>query len=241
MGPWSSASRPGRIRDLPPPPEPAASGSGAAAAGENGGSGSGPGQTAGGPWADPVAALETDLTRLGGRSPLARAMLAALAWAQGPGLPGSIWVGVAGTPLTGEWEARAVTRRHVRWLLRTLPGYVMTGHGAAGQTAYRLRDGGLAAHLRGEPGERDEPGAERRITAALLAAVPAAGPRRDWPRADPYLRAYLALHAADAGPEYLAALVRDPDFLAAADPGAITPVLSVACPGTHDTVRAYRR
>ena len=41
-------------------------------------------------------AFDEDLARLGDKEPLARALLAALAWAKGPGLPWeNIWVPVA--------------------------------------------------------------------------------------------------------------------------------------------------
>ena len=41
-------------------------------------------------------AFDEDLARLGDKQPLARALLAALAWAKGPGLPWeNIWVPVA--------------------------------------------------------------------------------------------------------------------------------------------------
>jgi hypothetical protein len=62
-----------------------------------------------------------------------------------------------------------------------------------------------------------------------------------WDAADPYLRRHLASHAAAASLAMLAALVRDADFLAAADPVMLSPLLSVVDPDLRDVARIYRR
>jgi WD40 repeat protein len=199
---------------------------------------------------DPVELLETGLARLGRRAPLARILLVALAWGKGPGLPQRIWVVVAQALLAGRQETRTVTRAQVRWLLRAAADQVVADTGPGGQAVYRLRHAEAAMYLRGEPSQGRAPRAawqrhaaqtEGCITAALLAAVPAGTHGRDWARADPYLRTHLAQHAAAAGPESFVRLVRDTDFLAAADPGTIMSLMSVVYPGMRDAVRAYRR
>ena len=58
-----------------------------------------------------VAAFEAGLARLGGRAPLARALLSALAWSKGPGLPRELWVTVARALLSGSPLASSVTGR----------------------------------------------------------------------------------------------------------------------------------
>ena len=78
-------------------------------------------------------------------------------------------------------------------------------------------------------------GTEQVITGALLATVPADRQgQRDWPTAHPYVRTYLAQHAAAAGPGAFSALVQDADFLAAADPVTLSPLLSFTVPELRD-------
>ena len=203
-------------------------------------------------------AFDEDLARLGNQEPLARALLTALAWARGPGLPWeNIWVPVAralvrrdrgpGRPL--------VTGEDVRWLLGTAGAYVIEDLGPGGRSVYRPFHDLLAVHLRREPAtghDGRDPAAtgawqqqravtEQVITGALLATVPAGRHgQRDWPIAHPYVRTYLAQHAA-AGPGALAALVQDADFLAAADPVTLSPLLSFTVPELRDVARIYRR
>ena len=152
-----------------------------------------------------VGAFEADMARLGGRAPLARVLLAALAWAEGPGLPWDhIWVPVA-LALAGDGGPGKcpVSRTDVRWLLAVAGAYVVVDTGPGGRAVYRVRDELVAAHLRGEPGDGEPVGARRdrvaraewqrrrahaqpRLTAPLLATVPARepGPRRAGATAD---------------------------------------------------------
>ena len=204
-------------------------------------------------------AFDEDLARLGNQEPLARALLTALAWARGPGLPWeNIWVPVA----------RALVRRDggpgqppvagddVRWLLGKAGAYVIEDLGPGGRSVYRPFHDLLVAHLRGEPGtghggrdpaasgawQQRRAGTEQVITGALLATVPAdRRGQRDWPTAHPYVRTYLAQHATAAGPGAFSALVQDADFLAAADPVTLSPLLSSTVPELRDVARIYRR
>ena len=188
-------------------------------------------------------AFDEDLARLGGKAPLARALLRALAWARGPGLPWeNIWVPVAralaedgnGTPQS------PITDEHVRWLIGKAGAYVVEDLGPGGRSVYRPFHDLLAAHLRGEPNtEQDDtcPAAagawqqrrartEKRITDALLATVPVDSQGRpDWPTAHPYLQTYLYQHAEAAGPETAGALAYDKGFLTVADVVTVSPVL----------------
>jgi WD40 repeat protein len=206
-----------------------------------------------------ASAFDEDLARLGHREPLARALLTAVAWARGPGLPWeTIWAPVAraiaesgdgaGGPVIGDDD--------IRWLLANAGGYLVEDLGPGQRSAFRPFHDLLAAHLRGEPtGEQRETDEaaeaawhERRIrteaaiTRALLGTVPAApegGP--DWLTAHPYLITYLAQHAAAAGIDALAEVTSDVDYLAVADPVTLTPLLSPADPVLRETARIYRR
>ena len=110
----------------------------------------------------------------------------------------------------------------------------------------------LAAHLRasGEAAGRETVSAghlERvngLVTDALLAGVPTdeTGARL-WAQAHPYLRSYLAQHAADAGADRLTALLtEDPGYLAVADPATLVPLLlREQLPGLAETSSVYWR
>ena len=204
-------------------------------------------------------AFNEDLARLGDAQPLARTLLEALSWAKGPGLPWeTIWVPVAralaergrtpGLP--------SITNDSVRWLLDKAGAYVVEDVGPGQRSVFRPFHDLLASHLRGEPSseqtgadpaagrswEQRRRRAEKAITGALLATVPADGQTRpDWVSAHPYLRTYLAQHAIAAGTDTLARLAQDMDFLAVADPVTLSPLLSPAVPELADTPRIYRR
>jgi CHAT domain-containing protein/predicted negative regulator of RcsB-dependent stress response len=184
--------------------------------------------------ADVGAAFDEDLLRLHKREPAVRALLTALAWAKGPGLPWErIWVPVAQTVAAHtETGTPRLDDNHVRWLLDNAGAYIVEDVGPGQRSVYRPFHDLLAAHLRDEPHtsqDHSDPAAggarrqrsartEQRITSALLATAPAGrGDRPDWPNAHPYLLTYLAEHAAAAGPEAFSALMNDADFLAAAD------------------------
>ncbi len=204
-------------------------------------------------------AFDEDLARLGDKQPGARTLLAALAWAKGPGLPWeNIWAPLAcALAELGEEGAHIRIRdEDVRWLLGRAGAYIVEDLGPGERSVFRPFHDLLAAHLRGEPStgqtqpdsratttsQERRSRAEMEITRALLATVPAGahgGP--DWLAAHPYLRTYLAQHAAAAGTQPLAALVQDMDFLAVADPATLNPLLSPAVPELRDAARIYRR
>ena len=204
-------------------------------------------------------AFDQDLARLEHQQPLARALLEALAWAKGPGLPWEmIWVPVARAlaERTGTPGPPPITNDDVRWLLEKAGAYVVEDLGPGQRSAFRPFHDLFATHLRGEPSseqigsdptantnwQQRRHQAEKAITEALLATVPSDGAgRRDWVSAHPYLRTYLAQHAAAAGPEALSAVVQDADFLAAADPVTLSPLLAFTVPELRETARIYRR
>ena len=147
-----------------------------------------------------------------------------------------------------------VSDEDVRWLLRNAGAYIVEDLGPAGRSVYRPFHDLLAAHLRGELSTEQDDRApavtdtwqqrrvrtEQGVTAALLATVPAGMQGRDWRSAHPYLRTYLAQHAAAAGAGALSALVQEADFLAASDPVTLSPLLPFTLPEVRDIARIYR-
>ena len=206
------------------------------------------------------AAFDQDLVdRLGDKAPVARILLEALAWANGPGLPWeNIWIPVAQAlqdrDLPG--QGGGVTDDDIRWLRNRAGAYVTEDFGPGGRSVFRPFHDLLAAHLRGQPSaeaEDTDPAAagawrqrsvqtEQAVVDALLGTISAAGsPRRDWMSAHPYLRTYLAQHAKAAAPDTFSALVHDVDFLAVADPATLIPLLPPADLELRDIARLYRR
>ena len=158
----------------------------------------------------------------------ARALLTALAYGEGAGLPHDLWPHVAGA-LAGT----AYGIEDVHWVLHTPAGDLITGSAHA-TPCYQLFHGALAELLR----EQSEPvrAGQQRIAAALEATVP----DRDWSRAPPYVRAHLATHAAAAG--VLDELLQEPGFLVAAEPAALLAALPTVTTTTAAPVRrAYRQ
>ncbi|MFJ8863842.1 caspase family protein [Streptomyces sp. NPDC102451] len=146
-----------------------------------------------------------------------RALLTALAHAEGSGLPaGDIWRATAAA-LTGD----DVTGEDICWILESASAHIVEDEGlsADGQprSVYRLYHESYAQELRAAAG----PGAAEHITAALLATVPVdpATQTYTWSDADPYVRAHLASHA--AGGALLDDLVLDPSYLLVAETAAL--------------------
>ena len=196
-----------------------------------------------------IEAFDQDLARLGDKEPLARTLLAALAWAKGPGLPrGDTWTLVAAALMRSDgtrYPHSSITDEDVSWLLEKAGAYVVEDIGPEQLSVYRPFHDLLAAYLRGEPSpewEHRRRQIEKTIYGSLLAAIPTDGKAlQDWIVARPYLRTYLTEHAAAAGTSALAVLVTNQDFLAVADPVALSPLLSPAIPELRKAARIYRR
>ncbi len=148
----------------------------------------------------------------------ARALLTALALAEGVGLPArEIWCAMA-TVLAGE----PVGTTDLRWLLRAGGSHIVEDVDTAGQSVYRLYHASFADELRTEV----TPEQLRRIADALVALVPrqADGTGLDWPAADPYVREHLPTHAAAGG--LLDTLAGDPLFLVTMAPNVLRRALT---------------
>jgi tetratricopeptide (TPR) repeat protein len=172
-------------------------------------------------------ALDRDLAglpaRLRGEDRLDSAgpdLLAALAWAQGGGLPDDIWPLIA-TAISA--DNTVYTRDDAFWALTAAGRYIVEA-GEAGHAVYRLSHQRLAQHLRTRTRDRGVADAELSIAAALIgtyqallrAGVPAAG--------HVYLWRYMWRHCADAGTAGIAVLRR----LAHLDRAEFLPDLALA-------------
>ncbi|MDQ0765364.1 WD40 repeat domain-containing protein [Streptomyces canus] len=182
-------------------------------------------------------AFEEDLARVTTAPEAARTLLRALAFANGPGLPWeNIWVPVA-QALAGSPEGEGVTNDDIRLLQKQAGAYIVEDLGPGNRSVFRPIHHELTAHLRGEPS-----GEAQTVTDALLATVPTTSDgRRLWASAHPYVLTYLPRHASDVGPATLAALTRESDLLAVADPVTLTPLLSPAVAELNEAARVYRR
>ena len=196
--------------------------------------------------ADLGTAFDEDLRRLGKHEPAARALMTALAWAKGPGMPWeTIWVPVARA--LASWAGAGtlrLERSDVRWLLDNAAAYIVEDLGPGATSVFRPFHNLIASHLRGAPGHtgRHRREAETAIYNALLDVVPDGGKTLgDWVAAHPYLHAYLAQHAAGAGTSTLAELAKNKNYLAVADPVTLGALLSPAVPELRSAAQTYRR
>ena len=149
-----------------------------------------------------------------------RELLMPLAYAEGQGLPWeNIWA-----PLANSISGEAYKDGDVRLVLDHAGAYIIETLEHE-RSVYRLYHQALAEYLRDESRTSE---IQRRITQTLTALTPELGPGqgRDWPRAHPYTRAYLATHAAAAG--QLDALLVDSFFLVAAERAPLVRVLDRA-------------
>src|SRR5262249_38865171 len=108
----------------------------------------------------------------------------------------------------------------VAWVLEHAGWHIIEA-GEDGQAVYRLAHQALADHYRGR---REVKKTQERIVAALTEGITGAG----WLECDRYLWRHLADHAAQA--DRLGALIRDPGYLAVADPSRLVTLL----PGIED-------
>ena len=213
-------------------------------------------------WADQLpadvgAAFDEDLRRLGKREPTARALLAALAWAKGPGLPWERsgcrsprrW-----PPTPGPAHRRSTTTRCGGCWTTPAPTSWRTWDRVSGRcsgpstTCWPPTCAASPATTKPPPtppsGTLGSSGASRSSGTSPACCSTASDLLRrqaDWELAHPYLRTYLAQHAHAAGPDTFAELVADLDYLAVADPTILTPLLSPTDPALRWVARSYRR
>src|SRR5262249_14733038 len=156
-----------------------------------------------------LAAFADDLrTRFGAEEQRVDDLLAALAWGEGKGLTRRVWPRVADALTHGR---RSYEDDDVAWVLGHA-GWHIIESGEDGQAVYRLGHQALADHYRTRLEVKE---VQARIVGALTAGVEGAG----WFDCDHYVWRHLAYHAAQAGG--LAALIRDPGYLAVADPARL--------------------
>ena len=135
-------------------------------------------------------------------------LLAALAWAQGAGLPDDVWPIVATAVST---DGAEYTRDDAFWALSIAGRYVIEA-GEAGHAVYRLSHQRLAQHLRKRTLGRGVQQAELRIATTLVATYQELLTAGVSPTEHTYLWRYTWRHCADAGTPGIAALRRLVDF-----------------------------
>lgn len=164
---------------------------------------------------DVGGAFEAYLRRLPrARHATAMALLTALAFGEGHGLPRRVWVRVA-----ARLSGLALREADIDELVEE-DGSYLTAVETAGARHFRLYHQLLTDHLRQRVlAHRDLRDLQECFVDVLLELTPA----RDWARALPYVRGHLATHAAGAGS--IRALVADPAFLLAADPAGLLPAV----------------
>jgi WD40 repeat protein len=148
-------------------------------------------------------------------SPGLRELMAALAWAEGSGMPERLLAYVAGLAPDVSGDEQPDSSE----LLQVLRFYIRRNVDRDGTPLYRLFHQGLADELRGRPVLDAVTVWDR-----LLATVPMGDARqRRWATAEPYLLRHAALHSVLAG--RLGELLEDFEFLVHADPAPLADVL----------------
>ncbi|WTW98450.1 AAA family ATPase [Streptomycetaceae bacterium NBC_01309] len=170
------------------------------------------------------AILDLNLKFLG--QPGLTEIMAALAWAEGSGMPEAFLAQVAGLPSAPE-EPAAVPNPSE--LLQTVRFYVRRNVDRDGTPLYRLFHQGLADRLRRRPDLDAATVWER-----LVSMVPTHGNTRRWATAEPYLLRHAARHSALAGA--LDELLEDGEFLVHADPAPLADELYHRKHGPHSAV-----
>ncbi|MFB8438018.1 caspase family protein [Streptomyces niveus] len=176
---------------------------------------------------DVGGALDAYLERLPrGRKPTALALLTALAFGEGHGLPrAGVWAQVA-SRLSGE----ALTEADIDELLDE-DGSYLTVVEQDGRKYFRLYHQELTAHLQTRTLRfRDLADIQRCFVDTLLDLVPIRADEPCWDRAHPYVRGHLATHAAAAGT--IDDLIDDPAFVLAADVSGLLPAVRYARHGS---------
>ncbi|MFD9305470.1 caspase family protein [Streptomyces sp. NPDC060048] len=164
---------------------------------------------------DVGGAFETYLQRLPAeRYGSTMALLTALAFGEGNGLPRKIWVRVA-----ARLSGLPLTEADVDVLLNEDGSYL--AHASVDGTRYfRLYHQELTDHMKGRVlKHRDIADVQECFVEILTGLVP----ERDWRRAHPYVRAHLATHAAGSGA--LDDLIEDAAFVVSAERSTLLPAV----------------
>ena len=166
-------------------------------------------------------AIQRDLRlRLGVEADKAKKLLLPLAYAQGNGLP---WENIWPCLVEALSPGSDYHNNDLIWLRRTAGSYAVEGI-ADGRSAYRLYHQAVTEYLLQG---RDLLADQRAITNALIVLAPLRpGGGRDWAAAHPYIRTFLATHAAQAG--CIDDLLDDPAYLLNAAPPQLLAGLSTA-------------
>ncbi|MFI9587374.1 caspase family protein [Streptomyces sp. NPDC052236] len=142
------------------------------------------------------------------------ALLTALAFGEGNGLPRKIWIQAA-TRLSGI----ALTEAHIDVLLKE-DGSYLSQASVDGTKYFRLYHQELTDHIKNRVLKyRDLSDVQECFVDTLLGLVP----DQDWSRAHPYVRIHLATHAAGSGA--LDDLIEDASFIISAEPSTLLPAV----------------
>lgn len=180
--------------------------------------------------------FELELAELVTRSPWRRAVLTALAYSYGAGLPRRLIAAALTVLVPPDADAAPPAEEEVTAALDDTRFYLRREPDVDRTTLYRLFHQGLADHLRGRDPHRDAARA-RAIHRAFLAEL---GEPARWSLAEPYLLRNAPNHAAAAGA--LDDLLTDSGFLSFGEPQALNTVLAQTSGGVAARNAAvYRR
>ncbi|QNP69028.1 hypothetical protein IAG44_05940 [Streptomyces roseirectus] len=163
--------------------------------------------------------LEMDLQRHGDQ-PLLQAILTALAFAQGQGMPETVLAGVMAFDPTGQGR-KVPLKALYRLLDNEARLYLSRSVEEDGTTLYRLFHRGVADWWRQSASSDDR----TRLYQGLIESVQRDEHARPlWHLAAPYLQRHLPQHAADA--DCLDQVLEDGDYLVIADPSVLLALLA---------------
>ncbi len=161
----------------------------------------------------------------------ATAVLTALSFAEGGGLPHSLWA-----PVAAAISSCDITEDDVAYWLGAAEFYIATDDSTV-EPVHRLYHEEFARHLRDQASDRlGDRVAQRRIVAVLSALVDS---QRGWQHAHPYIRRHFADHAEKSGE--LSDYAEDPSFLAGVEPTALMAAAGRPNRDESDDTRWVRR
>ncbi|MGV4983644.1 caspase family protein [Streptomyces sp. NRAIS4] len=180
---------------------------------------------------DVGGAFDAYLQRLpSSRHAATMALLTALAFGEGNGLPRRVWV-----PVAARLSGLALVQADVDMLLEE-DGSYLAGARVDGTTHFRLYHQELTDHLKRRVLRHRDPADVQECFVDTLSDLV---PQQDWTRAPYYVRAHLATHAAASGA--LDDLLEDASFLVSAVPSTLLPAVrqAVRRPSVSMVVERY--